>query len=232
MAHTLWANPIAMSGTKTVPEMRFPFGLSSDRAILLEPVFSKASSQITELSLAKGLSAGTYLIHRTGGSEYQAILESGFKIHFSFVTDTAHTTRQLGPDFEDLLAAKFHYHCSTHHVIMYVPDKALEQLDRVLLDKGDFPLRSEHAISFFTQALDGTIPKQYVLGVFEYDARRFIPNTDFDPKYLPESFPSLKDIEIRERSPGQSQSGGAVFGYAPIRYGEFAYVFAKQSEIG
>ncbi|MBI5046484.1 hypothetical protein HZC07_02010 [Candidatus Micrarchaeota archaeon] len=98
-------------------------------------------------------------------------------------------TRQLGQDFEDLLAARFEY--TTHHVIMYVPDKSLEKLDFELIAKGFNPPRSEHAMSFFAQALDGIIPKQYVVGVFECLSRKFIPNKDFDPTYVPDSFQNL-----------------------------------------
>ncbi|MBI5046483.1 hypothetical protein HZC07_02005 [Candidatus Micrarchaeota archaeon] len=65
---------------KAVPEMRFHFGFPADRAILLEPSFSDAYSEICKLSQAKGLNAGTYLIHRTNDSCCPGILENGLHV--------------------------------------------------------------------------------------------------------------------------------------------------------
>ncbi len=224
MAYMGLAGGQSVPASKSVPEMRNRFGLPSDRSIMLEPAFSSACSDIGAFSSAHGLDAGTFLIHRTGGSAYRTIQDHGLKTEWYFVTDTVHMTRQLGPDFEDLLAAKFHYHCSTHHVLLYVPDRALEKLDFELIAKGFYPPRAEHAMSFFAQALDGVIPRQYVMGVFEYEKRVFIPNAGFDPRHLPEEFPSLGDMKTRELFPDPS---GAIPGYRRANPGEFGYVFRR-----
>ena len=133
---------------------------------------------------ARGAPEGILLIHRTGEHSSNRILQEGFQTNiekYGMLASVATLHSEIDADFEQALRTT-HWN-STHHVVVLVPHHALDALHARLAEHGVI-VRSK-APDVLADAMGGTIPKEWVVGVFHKPSEVFHPNPAFNPAHPP-----------------------------------------------
>jgi|WetSurMetagenome_2_1015567.scaffolds.fasta_scaffold23033_4 hypothetical protein len=134
---------------------------------------------------SKNCGPGHLLIHRTVEECCESILRTGFRTQiteFLYIDSSATVHPDINvaldgnEDFKRFLLLR-HRAC-THHLIIHVPPHALSDLSDLMDERG---MARRVTLNKLAYAMGGTLPKEWVAGVYLADSGRFVPNESFDP---------------------------------------------------
>jgi len=88
--------------------------------------------------------------------------------------------RALDAEFLKSLYSRHKF--STHHVVIYVPDKAVEKLREHIERQGlSQKIPRAHDLDVLSVATGGVMPSEWVVGTFDRENETFSPNSHFRP---------------------------------------------------
>ncbi len=155
---------------------------------LAETLAGKADAIVDQLRIhlaSRNCGPGYLLIHRTVEESCESILRTGFRtgikecLHIDYsatVHQDVNEAKDGNEDFKRFLLLR-HRSC-THHLIIHVPPHALSDLRDMMNERG---MARKPTLNKLAYALGGTLPKEWVAGVYLVDEGRFVPNDCFDP---------------------------------------------------
>ncbi|GEM_PF-4381978 len=160
----------------------------------------KLLEQIQAQLVPHKVQAGLFLIHRTNALSFEKIIQTGLdtnvvskpELPYDAVnlTITSTVTPHANLDRHFFTALNERHAGSTHHVVIHVPQHALQRIRNEIRRISAAQVPEALAV-----ALNGRLPHQWIVGHLDVSSNAFVPHDGFHPEHRPE-LPNLQEAKM------------------------------------